>query len=404
MVRRRPLGRVVRALSVTSLFTDIGTEMIFPLLPVFLTSVLGAGAEALGLIEGLADAVAALLKLGSGWLLSRWPRPKRLAIAGYTLSSVVRPLVALAAAPWHVLAVRVADRIGKGTRGTARDSLLSAAVPIEDQGRAFGLDRAADNLGALVGPLVASALLWAFAGELRLVFALAVVPGALAVGSLVLGVPADAPAHRAAGAAAPAPAVVAAPLPGRFWGYLAASGAFAVAGSSDAFLLLRAQELGVAAAALPLLWSLLNLSKTLSAYPLGGLADRAGKLPTLAVGFAWYAASYWLFARAGTAWQLWALFPLYGVFYGLTEGVGKAMVPELSAGGRRPLAFGLYNGVTGLAALPAGLLTGYLWKLYGGPLALEVDAALALVALAGLAVLWSARYTPNATAKPTNQP
>ncbi len=387
MTRRRPLGRTVWALAVTSLFTDVGTELIFPLLPVFLTSVLGAGAEALGFIEGAADAVAALLKLGSGRLLERWPRPKALATFGYALSSVVRPLVALAALPWHVLAVRVADRIGKGSRGTAKDALLSDAIALEDQGRAFGLDRAMDNLGALLGPLAASGLLLLFPGRLRLVFALAVIPGALAVAALVLGVPSDrARAPRQARAPDPA-AGQPTPLPERFWSYLAVTGIFALAASSDAFLLLRAGELGLAAAAMPLLWAALNLSKTVSAYPLGGLADRVGKLPTLTAGFLWYAAAYVLFARVRAGWQLWLLFPAYGVFYGLTEGVGKAAVAELSAGRRRAFAFGLYNGVTGLSALPAGLLTGLLWKRWGAPLALEVDAALAALAALGLALL-----------------
>src|ERR1700677_2058151 len=142
MAARRPLGRVVWALGLTALLTDVGTDMIFPLLPVFLTTVLGAGAEALGLIEGLADSVAALIKLGSGLLLERWPRAKAWAVSGYALSSVARPLVALATLPWHVLAVRVTDRIGKGVRGTARDALLSGAVPEAEQGRAFGFDRA----------------------------------------------------------------------------------------------------------------------------------------------------------------------------------------------------------------------------------------------------------------------
>jgi MFS family permease len=390
MAARRPLGRVVWALGLTALLTDVGTDMIFPLLPVFLTTVLGAGAETLGLIEGLADSVAALIKLGSGLLLERWPRAKAWAVSGYALSSVARPLVALATLPWHVLAVRVTDRIGKGVRGTARDALLSGAVPEAEQGRAFGFDRAMDNAGALIGPLLASGLLLVFGGRLRVVFALSVVPGLLAVATLTLGVP-SVPAPVVEPAWATVAPRSSTPFAPRFWAYLGIAGLFALSQSSDAFLLLRAGELGIATSALPLIWIVLNLSKAGSAYPLGNVSDRVGRLPTLVVGFAWYAASYLAFALASHAWQMWLLFAFYGVFYGLTEGVGKAILAELVPRERRSSGFGLYNGTTGLLALPAGLLTGVLWKSFGGPVALEVDAALAIVACVALLLLGATR-------------
>ena len=345
---------------------------------------MGAGAEALGLIEGLADSVAALIKLGSGWLLERWPRAKAWAVTGYALSSVARPLVALATLPWHVLAVRVTDRIGKGVRGTARDALLSEAVSESEQGRGFGFDRAMDNLGALIGPLLASGLLLIFAGRLRTVFAFSLVPGLLAVATLFFGVPS--PRARAPAEAKPTP-LSTTPFARSFWAYLGIAALFALSQSSDAFLLLRAGELGIATSALPLVWIVLNLSKAGTAYPLGNTSDRVGRLPTLVVGFAWYAASYLAFARADRAWEIWVLFALYGVFYGLTEGVGKAILAELVPKERRSSGFGMYNGTTGLLALPAGLLTGLLWKTYGSRLALEVDAALAVAsALALLAM------------------
>ncbi len=390
MAPRRPLGRIVWALGLTALLTDVGTEMIFPLLPIFLTATLGAGAEALGLIEGLADSVAALIKLGSGWLLERWPRAKAWAVAGYTLSSLARPLVAIATLPWHVLAVRVTDRIGKGIRGTARDALLSGAVPESEQGRAFGFDRAMDNVGALLGPLLASGLLLVFAGRLRTVFALSLVPGLLAVATLVFGVPRTPPPAAEPVEAKPAVRSTT-PFKARFWAYLGIAALFALSQSSDAFLLLRAGDLGIATSALPLVWIVLNLSKAGSAYPLGDVSDRVGRLPTLVVGFAWYAASYLAFALANRAWEMWLLFALYGVFYGLTEGVGKAILAELVPPERRSSGFGLYNGTTGLLALPAGLLTGVLWKSFGGPFALQVDAALAAVAAVALLLLGATR-------------
>jgi MFS family permease len=181
------------------------------------------------------------------------------------------------------------------------------------------------------------------------------------------------------------------PFAPRFWAYLGIAALFALSQSSDAFLLLRAGELGIATSALPLIWIVLNLSKAGSAYPLGNVSDRVGRLPTLVVGFAWYAASYLAFALASHAWQMWLLFAFYGVFYGLTEGVGKAILAELVPRERRSSGFGLYNGTTGLLALPAGLLTGVLWKSFGGPVALEVDAALAIVACVALLLLGATR-------------
>jgi MFS family permease len=374
----------------TALFTDVGTEMIFPLLPLFLTQVLGASAEMLGFIEGVADTVAALIKLASGWLLDRWPHAKLMSVAGYSLSSVLRPLVALAQLPGQVLAIRVGDRIGKGVRGTARDALLSEAAGAEDQGRVFGFDRSMDHLGAVIGPLTASALLWATGKNLRLVFALSAVPGALAVLALVIGVPGRTFQRAPPTPEAPVAAPSTVPLSRSFWAYLAISGFFALANSSDAFLLLRASELGVAAAAVPLIWIVLHIAKMLSSYPLGIVSDRMGRMPSLVVGFLWYAASYLGFALiSGPIWP-WVLFALYGIFYGLTEGVGKAFVSDLVPSPRRGTGFGLYNGIVGIAALPSGVLTGFVWRKYGGTDALLLCAFLSLLSALGLLALGAA--------------
>jgi MFS family permease len=385
-MNHRALGRTAWALGFTSLFTDMGTEMIFPLLPLFLTQVLHAGPTALGLIEGAADAVASSLKLVSGWILDRWPQAKRVALLGYSLSSALRPLVGFATAPWHVLAIRLGDRVGKGLRGTAADMLLAETAPPGSSGRVFGFNRAMDNLGAVLGPLVASGLLVVMGHRLRPVFLLAAIPGALAVFSLAFGVreprrqQRPQPPERA-------PAVSRGPLPPTLVFYLVISGFFALSNSSDAFLLLRAMDLGVAAAAVPLLWIVLNLSKAITSYPLGGVADRWGRFPTLILGYAWYSGAYCAFALVPKGQWIWPLFAVYGVFYGLTEGVGKALVAELAPRSRLGLSFGFYNGVVGLAALPAGLLTGWLWKIGGGPLALLVCSGLALLATLGLSGL-----------------
>jgi MFS family permease len=363
--------------------------MIFPLLPLFLTQVLGASAETLGLIEGVADATAAAIKLATGWLLDRWPRAKLMSVAGYFLSSLLRPLMALARLPGQVLAIRVGDRIGKGIRGTARDALLSEAASAADQGRVFGFDRSMDHLGAVLGPLTASGLLWATGRNLRFVFALSAVPGALAVLTLVIGVPGRT-FHRGVDRGPRPVSGRSEPLPTSLWGYLAVSAVFALANSSDAFLLLRASDLGVAAAAIPLIWIVLHVAKMLSSYPLGILSDAIGRLPSLLLGFLWYAASYLGFALiSGPVWP-WVLFALYGVFYGLTEGVGKAFVADLVPSSRKGSGFGLYNGVVGLGALPSGLLTGFVWHRYGGPQALLLCAALSALSAAGLILLRAA--------------
>jgi MFS family permease len=253
-------------------------------------------------------------------------------------------------------------------------------------GRVFGFNRAMDNLGAVLGPLAASGLLLVMGHQLRPVFLFAAIPGALAVFSLAFGVREPSPPQRREQPAIPEP-MSGAPLPRPLVFYLVISGFFALANSSDAFLLLRAVDLGVATAAVPLLWIVLNLSKALTSYPLGELADRWGRFPTLILGYAWYSAAYCAFAFVPKGQWIWPLFAVYGVFYGLTEGVGKALVAELAPRSRLGLSFGFYNGVVGLAALPAGLLTGWLWKIGGGPLALLVSATMALVATMGLGVL-----------------
>jgi MFS family permease len=383
---RPPLGQTAWALGFTSLFTDVGTEMIFPLLPLFLTEVLHAGPTALGLIEGAADTVSSALKLVSGWILDRWPRAKQIALFGYSLSSALRPLVGFATAPWQVFAIRLGDRVGKGLRGTAADKLLAESTPPGAAGRVFGFNRAMDNLGAVIGPLAATGLLIVTGHKLRTVFFFAAIPGALAVLSLAIGVrQPKAPLQPAPPASADGGSVE--PLPRSLIAYLIVSGFFALSNSSDAFLLLRAIDLGVASTAIPLLWIVLNVSKMLCSYPLGELSDRWGRFPALLLGYGWYAASYCAFALVPRGPGVWILFALYGVFYGLTEGVGKALIADLAPRSRLGLSFGLYNGLIGVAALPAGLLTGWLWRLWGGPLALGVCAVLAFLAAGGLAVL-----------------
>jgi MFS family permease len=383
------LPTTVVLFGVTSLLTDVGTEMIFPLLPVFLVEQLGAGAAYLGLVEGAADAVSSLIKLASGVAADALPRRKPLVLFGYGLASAVRPLVAVATHPWHVLAVRLTDRVGKGVRSAPRDAMIADAAR-ERAGRAFGFHQAMDNLGAVVGPLVATSLV-ALGWSLRGIFWLAIVPG-IAATALVAMVREEPAARPGLAPAAPAmPAAPAAHLGRPLVLYLAILGLFSLGNSSDAFLLLRARSLGLSTAAIPVLWSALNASKVFWAYVGGDWADRVSPVRLIAGGWLVFAAVYLGLALASAAWHVWALFLLYGVFYGLTEPVEKALVKELAPSGARGRAYGAYNFVVGVASLPAGLLSGALWRVAGGPLALGVSATVAAAACA-LMLVWGATF------------
>jgi MFS family permease len=382
-VEKPRLGRNVVVLAAVSLLTDVASEMAYPLLPVFLSTVLGASAMSVGAIEGAAESTAALLRLASGWWSDRLRRRKPLVVLGYGLASAVRPLVGLARSTGQVLAIRVADRVGKGIRTSPRDALIADSVDPAIRGRAFGFHRSGDNLGAVFGPLLAFALLRWERVDLRSVFLLTAIPAALSVALLVFGLrerPRRAPARAERLDLSMA-------LPGRFWAYLGVVLLFTLGNSTDAFLLLRASQLGVATALVPILWALLNLVKALASTPGGVLSDRVGrKIPILA-GWLLYAAVYLGFGRAHAQWQAWALFAVYGIFFGLTEGVEKALVADLVPAERRGAAFGFYNLAIGVAALPASLLFGAIWDRRGAPAAFAFGAALALAATAGLAAV-----------------
>ena len=390
---RHRLPGNVKALALVSFFTDASSEIIYPLLPLFVTSQLGGSAKMLGVIEGAAETTAAVLKLASGWWSDRIGRRKSLVIAGYVLSSAARPLVALAQSATQVLGVRVADRVGKGVRGAPRDALLADSVPLEQRGRAFGLHRAADHAGAVVGPLVAFALLRWAGLDLRTLFLLAAVPGALACLALIAGV--REPARRP-GAAKPAP--LDARLPGRFWGYLGVLIVFTLGNSTDAFLLLRASQLGVTAAMLPIVWAFLHVVKSLTSTPGGTLSDRVGRRPLIVAGWMLYAAVYVGFARAATTWHAWALFAVYGVFFGLTEGVEKALVADLVPAERRGAAYGWYNLAIGVGALPASVLFGAIWDRWGTGRAFVFGAAMS--AAASLLLLLAVRPPFSSSGSP----
>lgn len=392
MATRYKMPATVWALGWVSLLTDISTEMVYPLLPVFLTVTLGASVAFVGLVEGMAESTASLVKVWSGWRSDRARRRRPLMIAGYGLSAMTRPVIALATAGWHVLGSRFIDRIGKGIRTAPRDALLAASVPQEERGRAFGLQRTMDHAGAVIGPLIAWAMLQWFVNDYRLVFWLAVIPMIGAMCVLTLGTKEAPPPPSATSGEKDAfvPTV-------RFRNYLGGVLIFTLGNSSDAFLLLRARDCGIQVSQLPLLWMALHLIKSASSYPGGILSDRLGRKHLILSGWGLYALVYLGFGSASESWHIWALFPAYGLFYGMTESVEKAWVADFFPDLQRGRAFGLFNAVTGIGALPASLLMGWIWMKFSPAAAFQCGAALALLAALWLWFRVSSTENPGAS-------
>lgn len=385
---RVKLPRTVLALALVSLLTDVSTEMIYPLLPIFLRDQLGATVFAIGAIEGAAESVSSLLKLVSGWWSDRDRRRKPLVVLGYLLASAARPLMGLATDVGQVVALRLADRVGKGIRTAPRDALIADAVAPGVRGRAFGFHRAADHLGAVIGPLAALLLMQVYGVSIRTIFLLAAIPAALAMAVLFFGVQEGAPASRATDARARGTAR--SPLSGlrprgTMRAYLVIVFVFTLGNSTDAFLLLRATDAGVPVALIPVLWAMLHGVKSLASTPSGALSDRIGRRPLIVGGWVLYAAVYWSFGHVTAAWHIWGLFAVYGIYFGLTEGVEKALVADLASVDERGAAFGWYHLLIGLGALPASALFGAMWEWRGAAAAFDLGAALALVA--GLALM-----------------
>ncbi len=382
------LPRTVWILGVVSLLTDLATDMIFPLLPAFLVGVLGASATGLGLIEGVAEGTSALLRLVSGRLADRRGRRKGLVVFGYGLSGLVKPLMALVVAPWQVLGIRFADRVGKGFRSAPRDALLAASATPENRGRVFGLHRALDTAGAILGPLAALAVLALAPGQYRLLFGLAAIPGLVALGLLVVAVREPETPVEARPPATFRGDVRALGRP--FYGVLAVVLLFTLGNSSDAFALLRAQQVGIAPPLLPLVWLGFNVIYTAVAAWSGGWSDRAGRRRVVVLGLALYALAYTLFGLAAAPPAVLAAFAFYGVYYGLTEGVLRATVADVVPVALRGTAYGVYYATTGLGLFAASLAAGVLWDRVGPGAPFGMGAV-----LAALAALLALRFLPR---------
>ena len=369
--------RNVLGLGGVSFFNDLSSEMIYPLLPTFLVRVLGASLPAVGLIEGAAESINSFIKLFAGNLSDRLVRRKPLIALGYGLASVARPLIAGTEAVWQVLAIRLTDRAGKGIRSAPRDALLAHSAPPEARGLAFGTQRALDHAGALLGPVIAGALLVFVTRDLRLVFALSAIPAVLTLIVLWRAV-SDVP-HAGAGTAARAG------LGGwrskRLRRPLLVFFIFTLGNSTDAFLLLRAGQLGVATAMLPFLWAAFHASKTLWSLAGGDWADRFGPRPVIAAGWTVYAVVYVGFGLASAQWHAWALFIAYGFYFGLAEGPEKALIAQLAEGSGLGKAMGGYQLAIGVGALPASLAFGLLWEWAGPAGAFLTGAGVAALAV-----------------------
>jgi MFS family permease len=370
----------VLILGLVSFLTDVSSEMIYPLLPLFVATLPGGSAAFLGLIEGAAETTAALFKLVSGSWSDRVRSRKGLILAGYGMSALARPLIALAASPLGVLLVRVSDRVGKGVRTSPRDALIADSTAPDGRGKAYGFHRSMDHAGAVVGPLLATVALYLLANDLRRVFWLAAIPGLLAVILIFIKVR-EVPRETAR--LSPVKRLLPGPLPGGpIRGYLAILLLFTLGNSSDAFLLLKAGQTGMSASGVALLWTAFHVVKMLAAMPFGTLSDRIGRKRVIICGWVVYAASYCGFALAHSRWQIWCVFLFYGIFYGLTEGVEKAFVADMAPSGQNGTAFGWYNLAVGAGALPASLIFGGIWT-WAGPAAAFIFGA----GLAGVAAL-----------------
>ena len=382
------LPRNVLALSLVSLLNDTSSDIIYPLLPAFLAITLGASPFIIGLIEGFAESVAAFLKLFSGYLSDKFDKRKFPVFLGYSLASIVRPLLAFVTSWQQVLIVRVTDRVGKGIRGAPRDALLAESVPPEKRGFAFGFNRAADHLGAVIGPICGFVLLSYLAAnpqsptaqEYQNVFLFASIPVALGLFVIVFFVKEEKREKLPHETNITPIKLSLKEFDGNFKRFLIVIALFTLSNSTDAFLLLRAEQAGIAPAVLPLLWMALHLSKVFSSLIFGDLSDKVGRKTLIFAGWILYALVYAGFAFVDAAWQTWALFLIYGVFFGMTEGVEKALVADLVPKEKRGTAYGFYNLAFSITVFPASIIFGAIWTTFSAEAAFLTSALVSICA------------------------
>ncbi len=357
--------RNIAGFGLISLMNDVSSEMIYPLLPIFLTNVLHASAFALGLIEGIAETTVSILKYLSGGLSDKLGKRKPMISAGYAVSNLLRPLIGIATSWWHVLFLRVGDRVGKGIRTSPRDALLADSTTPENRGVAFGFQRSMDHLGAVIGPLIATMLLH-YGG-------FSLIPGVFAIG-LAYFLITERTSKKAT------QKIFSGSISPNYSFFLITLFIFTLGNSTDAFLLLKAQTVGIPIAMIPILWTALHISKTVFSIPGGRLSDRIGRKPVIILGWIVYGLTYLGFAFATSHSSVWVLFIVYGLYFGLSEGTEKAFVAEFVPEENRGSAYGLYNLAVGIGALPASIVFGIVWDRMGSQWAFTLGACLALIA------------------------
>ena len=391
--RKRILGfdANVFFMGLTSFFTDISSELIFTLVPLFLSDVLGATSTIVGLVGGLSDSADSIFRIFSGWFSDKIGKRKVLATMGYSISTVAKPFMLLANTWGAVIGVRVGDRIGKGVRSSSRDALIADSVDEKERGRSFGLHRAMDTAGAVVGLIIAAIIVYMIPGDkfhmtreaYHWMVVVAIIPAVLAV-LVILTLVRERKKVASAAQASTGKPVGLTPFSNQFKLFLVIIGLFTLGNSSDFFLILEAQRVKTPLLQVVLMLVLFNLTYALLSTPMGVLSDKIGRKRVITAGWLIYGLVYIGFALSGIIWQIWALFAVYGVYYAICDGAAKAFVADLVPANRRGTAYGIYNGVVGLVALPASLIAGVLWGNIAPAAAFYFGAGLALLAMVGL--------------------
>lgn len=376
------LSRNVFFTGLVSLFMDISSEMVYPLVPLFLTNVIGATKTAVGIIEGIAEATASLLKVFSGWLADRFGRKKLLMTLGYATSAVSRPIIAVSGTWFQVLTARFIDRFGKGVRTAPRDAIIADSTEQSRLGLAFGFHRSMDTVGAVLGPGIAFILLYFFVGNLRLVFFASTIPAVIAVFLIIIFIKERKRTRAEEKAASQLPKLSISSFNGQFRRYLVVIGVFSLGNFADAFLVLQAENLGIRSELIPITYLTYNIVFAASSMPMGMLADRIGLKNMILAGFLVYAAIYTLVGLSTQSIHIWILFPVYGIYKGMSEGNLRAYLATLAPSQQKATAFGVYHTVAGLMLLPASIIAGWLWDNLGAGTTFFYGAVMSALAAA----------------------
>jgi len=400
MTRQRIFGIAANVffLGLVSLLNDMSSEMIFTLLPLFLANVLGAAPTIIGLVEGVAESTAAFLRIGSGWLSDKLGRRKLLAFSGYALSTAMKPLMYVATAWGLVLGIRFADRFGKGVRSAPRDALIAHSLDSNERGRGFGFHRAMDTAGAMLGIAIAALIIFLLQqnslllerATYQMLVVIGIVPAVLALLMFIFVREKRRGSPSSPGPTSPAPAAgpLKAGLGRRYWTFIGIVFLFTLGNSSDAFLVLRAQDLGNTTLTIMLMLILFNAVYAGLSVPFGVLSDRLGRRGVIIVGWLVFAAVRFGFTAASAHWHVWLLFTAWGLYYALTEGVARAFIADIVPSQHRGTAYGIYYAALGIGLLPASVIAGWLWQTFTPAAPFAFSSALAVLSVVGLAVFF----------------